>query len=305
MNDLSARVVKPNTERLKFLTTLLACVALLNACSIGGPRISGDGPGNDRQAQRASEVQVQNLPKSRYGNMDSYKVFGKQYTVLESAENFTEQGVASWYGSKFHGRKTSSGEVYDMHALTAAHKHLPLPTFVRVTNHDNGNSVVVKVNDRGPFVGDRIIDMSYAAAKRLDMTQAGTANVSVVALSTHHVASNPAPSNEALPVQQDVVAPVLQAVPVVAIEQSGEKITAVRSSYYIQLGAFKHAPNAKVLVSDVEEKIGKPAFVEMDRAEALYRVRMGPFRTEENLNNTVSELASAGIESYTTVGKIQ
>jgi len=138
---------------------------------------------------------VQNLPKSRTGNMSEYTVFGKRYSVMDSAANFTEQGVASWYGKKFHGRKTSSGEVYDMYALTAAHKHLPLPTFVRVTNLDNNHSVVVKVNDRGPFVGDRIIDMSYTAAQMLGMVENGVANVRVDALSTHLVDENPDTSN--------------------------------------------------------------------------------------------------------------
>ncbi len=134
---------------------------------------------------------VKNLPKSRSGNMAHYTVFGQRYHVMDSAANFTEQGVASWYGRKFHGRKTSSGEVYDMYAMTAAHKHLPLPTYVRVTNLDNNRSVVVKVNDRGPFVGDRIIDMSFTAAQELDMVEKGTANVRVDALSTHLVEENP------------------------------------------------------------------------------------------------------------------
>ena len=138
---------------------------------------------------------VRNLPKSRTGNMAQYTVFGKQYRVMDSAANFTEQGVASWYGKKFHGRKTSSGEVYDMYAMTAAHKHLPLPTFVRVTNLENNRSVVVKVNDRGPFIGDRIIDMSYTAAERLGMLEKGTVNVRVDALSTHIVDENADASN--------------------------------------------------------------------------------------------------------------
>ena len=121
-------------------------------------------------------------PKARYGNRESYSVLGRTYRVMNSAEGYRERGIASWYGYKFHGRHTSSRERYDMCAFTAAHKTLPLPSYVRVTNLDNGRSVVVRVNDRGPFHEGRIIDMSYAAATRLDMKQAGTARVEVVAL---------------------------------------------------------------------------------------------------------------------------
>ena len=118
-------------------------------------------------------------PLARYGNHSPYEVFGKKYHVLPSSDGYHEQGVASWYGSKFHGRRTSSGEPYDMHLATAAHKSLPLPTYAEVTNLDNGKKVIVKINDRGPFKDDRLIDMSYGAALRLGMTGTGTARVDV------------------------------------------------------------------------------------------------------------------------------
>jgi rare lipoprotein A len=121
-------------------------------------------------------------PPSRTGNPDSYTVFGKNYFVDKTSEGYREQGLASWYGPKFHGKRTSSGTPYDMYAMTAAHKSLPIPTYARVTHRDNGRSIVVKINDRGPFVGDRIIDLSYAAATKLDMIDSGTASVEVVAL---------------------------------------------------------------------------------------------------------------------------
>ncbi len=121
-------------------------------------------------------------PRARYGNRETYTVLGRTYRVMDSAEGYVERGIASWYGYKFHGRHTSSRERYDMCAFTAAHKTLPLPTYVRVTNLDNGRSVVVRVNDRGPFHAGRIIDLSYAAATRLDMKRAGTARVEVRAL---------------------------------------------------------------------------------------------------------------------------
>lgn len=119
------------------------------------------------------------LPKSRYGNPKDYEVLGERYFVLNSAAGYKEQGLASWYGTKFHGRRTSSGEPYDMFAMTAAHKTLPLPTYVRVTHLGNGRSVIVKVNDRGPFHVGRIIDLSYTAAAKLDILGQGSAMVEV------------------------------------------------------------------------------------------------------------------------------
>lgn len=118
-------------------------------------------------------------PKSRSGNRPSYTVFGERYQVLDSAENYRETGGASWYGRKFHGNKTASGERYDMFAMTAAHKTLPLPSYVRVTREDTGKSVIVKINDRGPFHSKRIIDLSYAAAAKLDIIKRGAVTVLV------------------------------------------------------------------------------------------------------------------------------
>ena len=128
------------------------------------------------------EPEVVVEPRSRYGNRSTYSVLGKKYHVLDDAEGYVEQGLASYYGTKFHGRKTSNMEVYDMYAFSAAHKTLPLPSYARVTNLDNGTSVVVRVNDRGPFHKGRIIDLSYAAAIKLGITRAGTGRVEVRAL---------------------------------------------------------------------------------------------------------------------------
>lgn len=124
----------------------------------------------------------ESLTKSNIGNPASYEEFGQRYEVLESSEGFSEKGIASWYGSDFHGRNTSSGESYDMYQMTAAHKTLPLPTYVSVNNLDNGRTLIVKVNDRGPFIEGRVIDLSYAAAYRLGVTGPGTANVEITAL---------------------------------------------------------------------------------------------------------------------------
>jgi len=120
--------------------------------------------------------------KSRSGNPETYIIDGVTYRVMDTSRGYREVGLASWYGGYFHGRRTSSGDTYDMYLMTAAHKSLPLPTYVRVTNLENGRAVVLRVNDRGPFVGDRIIDLSFTAATKLGMADSGTARVEVVAL---------------------------------------------------------------------------------------------------------------------------
>lgn len=138
----------------------------------------------------SSELVLKAEPPSRTGNADTYVVFGRRYRVRETSAGYRERGIASWYGWEFHGRKTSSGSLYNMFDLTAAHKSLPLPTYVRVTNLDNGRNAVVKVTDRGPFVGSRLIDLSYAAAGQLGMLGQGTAPVEVVALEPYQILPN-------------------------------------------------------------------------------------------------------------------
>lgn len=149
------------------------------------------------------EPEVRAEPRSKYGNRSPYTVLGKRYTVLDTAEGYDETGIASYYGKKFHGRRTSNLEVYDMYAFTAAHKTLPLPSYARVTNLANGESVVVRVNDRGPFHEGRIIDLSYAAAVKLGVDRSGTARVEVVGLSPGENARN----------DYDAVASAVQAQP--------------------------------------------------------------------------------------------
>lgn len=146
------------------------------------PHIADAAPDIDIEVDRIPEPEVVAEPRSRYGNRPTYTVLGKDYQVLDDTAGFVEQGIASYYGTKFHGRRTSNMEVYDMYAFTAAHKHLPLPSFARVTNLDNGRSVVVRVNDRGPFHEGRVVDLSYAAAVKLDIHPRGTGRVEVRAL---------------------------------------------------------------------------------------------------------------------------
>ena len=171
---------------MKYL--VLALVFLTAGCGSSPPRGSGgyykdDGPGANPPSNLASipDAQPRNEPLHKFANRP-YEVFGKRYVPLASVQAFTQRGVASWYGKKFHGQKTSSGETYDMYKMTAAHPTLPIPSYVRVTHVGNGRSVVVRVNDRGPFHGGRIIDLSYVAAYKLGYIGAGSAQVQVEAI---------------------------------------------------------------------------------------------------------------------------
>jgi rare lipoprotein A len=190
------------------------------------------------------------------GNPPFYEVYGERYYVMESSAGYEERGVASWYGKKFHGRKTSNGEVYDMYAMTAAHKTLPLPATVRVTNLRNGRNVVVRVNDRGPFVDNRLIDLSYAAAKKLDMITAGTTLVEVEVLDSGGTSrtSVAAAGTGALPPEQAF------------------------GSIYMQVGAFGEQGNAESLRRRLRSDGLNNVLIVSDKAEwpTLYRVRIGP-----------------------------
>ena len=164
---------------------LVLFVMLLNACAI---QQSGRYSQRHDSAPKRLPGQIvledatpEYVPFNKRGNMP-YQVFGKHYTPMQSARDYSQSGEASWYGQKFHGHLTSNGEIYDMYAMTAAHKTLPLPSFVRVTNLANNKQVIVRVNDRGPFHGSRIIDLSYAAAMKLDMLKTGTARVKLDAI---------------------------------------------------------------------------------------------------------------------------
>ena len=161
---------------------LLAC-GVMSGLDWHKSPVSRDGAPNKVLRDCEIDIPIPRLePKSRGGNRPTYTVHGKTYRVLDSSDGFVERGVASWYGTAFHGNLTSNGERYDMYAMTAAHKHLPLPTYVEVRNLDNNRRVIVRVNDRGPFIVGRVIDLSYAAATKIGMLDRGTARVEVRAI---------------------------------------------------------------------------------------------------------------------------
>jgi rare lipoprotein A len=233
-------------------------------------------------------------PRSRYGNRSPYTVLGREYRVLPTARGYSERGVASWYGTKFHGRQTSSLERYDMCSFSAAHKSLPLPSYVRVTNLDNGLSVVVRVNDRGPFHAGRIIDLSYAAAVRLQMTQAGTARVHVEAIDVGEApagavaatpAPPPAPRPAAPPRPTDAVppgSPRHAGTPVPATRAPAPAATAAGPGW-LQVGSYAERDNARAVrerlrAAGVRDVVLQDARVDGRR---VWRVRIGPLRAGE------------------------
>ncbi|GAB4170773.1 MAG: septal ring lytic transglycosylase RlpA family protein [Wenzhouxiangellaceae bacterium] len=167
-----------------FAALALVTALLVTACAV---REARDGPGRPLDPNAIEEPKPRPEPRARYGNHSPYTVAGRTYHVLPSARGYRERGLASWYGAKFHGRRTSSGEAFDMYKVSGAHRTLPLPTWVEVTNLDNGRRLYVRINDRGPFNEDRIIDLSYAAAVRLGMVEAGTARVEVRAIDLEHL----------------------------------------------------------------------------------------------------------------------
>ena len=229
-------------------------------------------------------------PRSRYGNPPFYEVFGKRYYVLSSSADYVERGVASWYGPGFHKIRTSTGETYDMYGMTAAHKTLPLPAYVRVTNLQNGRSVVVRVNDRGPFVGNRIIDLSYTAASRLDMLRNGTAMVEVRALTPG--AATPA----AIPVTAAPSATpstATNAVPAAATPAA----PAPRAALFIQAGAFADPANAERLAARLRGGTYGTIFVRDDliAGRRMYRVRIGPVADVPAFDRLVAALEGAGV----------
>jgi rare lipoprotein A len=255
-------------------------------------------------------------PRSRYGNPPFYDVMGKRYFVLSSSTGYVERGVASWYGPGFHKVRTSTGEPYDMYGMTAAHKSLPLPAYVRVTNLQNGRSIVVRVNDRGPFVGNRIIDLSYTAASKLDMLRNGTAMVEVRSLepassNTPLVAQTTAPNPAAnvAPVATPLTATPLTATdtaspgspPVSAAAQpslSADVTTvSVPRALYIQAGAFSDPKNAERLVEKLRGGGYGKVFVRDNEiaGRRMYRVRIGPVPDVAEFDRVVAALERVGV----------
>jgi len=261
---------------------LLFSALLLQACSSSSSRykINQDhGPSNPVDVSEVSNAVPKAEPRSKYGNPKNYKVLGKWYSVRESSKGYTKKGIASWYGKKFHGHRTSSGETYDMYAMTAAHKTLPLPTYVRVTHLENGKSVIVKVNDRGPFHENRIIDLSYSAAKKLGVTAKGTGAVEVVAIDPETYQKNQAYQPE-------------------INRNSALSTYPAKSNYslYLQVGAFSDKKNANKLHKRLS-RMFKQQQIHSEFAPEInvYRVRIGPLASVDTADKLTKYLNKKGI----------
>jgi rare lipoprotein A len=211
-------------------------MVFLTACAASGPQRAPQTAGAQNTPPVASE------PRSGRGNPPFYDVLGKRYHVLPTSAGYHQRGVASWYGRDFHGLATSSVETYDMHAMTAAHTTLPIPTWVEVTNLSNGKRVVVKVNDRGPFVDDRLIDLSYAAATALDMVQSGTTRVEVRAIGA------PAAPPQATTAAAQGAPAAMMGMPRPASSSVPPPATVSAERMFVQVGAFAERDNATRLV---------------------------------------------------------
>jgi rare lipoprotein A len=247
---------------------------LFTGCSSRVARDTGDAaPQGPVDISDIPDAVPRDEPLSRYGNPASYKVGGRRYYTLASRNGYVERGIASWYGTKFHGRRTSSGEPYDLYQMTAAHKTLPLPTYARVSNLQNGRSIIVKINDRGPFHPNRIIDLSYVAAAKLGILGHGTGLVEVEAI-------NPSAPKKPL---------------LVARKPAARQA----ASLFLQVGAFKNRDNAKRLSSKLQNaRIGDIHIMEAsNNSGPIYRVRVGPLDSVDEADRISSNLVSQG---YTT-----
>ncbi|NGP54146.1 septal ring lytic transglycosylase RlpA family protein [Thioalkalivibrio sp. XN8] len=259
-------------ERRRWLLALAPLLLFAGCATPPGDQDSA--PARPRDVSNIPDAVPQAEPRSRRGNPPVYEVMGRRYYVMNDAAGYRERGVASWYGTKFHGRLTSSGEPYDMYAMTAAHKTLPLPSYVRVTHLGNGRSVIVRVNDRGPFIGERIIDLSYAAAVRLGMQEEGTALVDV-----------------------EIVGPGTTAATAPAGKPAATA-TAVAGPVWLQVGAFSDADNAARLEARLAEHgIGEVVTrQERRRLQTIYRVRIGPLASVDEIEGMLARVRALGFD---------
>ncbi|WP_027966610.1 septal ring lytic transglycosylase RlpA family protein [Halomonas halocynthiae] len=221
---------------------------------------------------------------SRGGNKSTYEVWGKTYRVMDNASGYRRDGTASWYGKKFHGYATSNGEIYDMYKMSAAHRSLPLPTYARVTNRDNGKSVILRVNDRGPFHSEREIDLSYAAAARLGILDAGTGRVKVEAIDPRNWQA------------QGGAAPAVSS-------SSAQRSVTPSSAVYVQVAALDSANSASALEGRLDELLDYPVRVEDETG--LYRVQVGPVSRSEDVRTIRRKLQNSGFEETFVVDNVE
>ncbi len=232
-------------------------------------------------------------PRSRAGNRSTYEVWGKTYHVLDDATGYERRGTASWYGEKFQGYATSNGEIYDMYKMSAAHRSLPLPSFARVTNLDNGRSVIVRVNDRGPFHSEREIDLSYAAAARLDILERGTGRVRVEAIDPVAWQARQG-GGEAGPVA--ATEPTASSIATTDADDAprAETRAAPQDAVYLQVAALGSAAGASDLQARLQDALARPVRVASEAG--LHRVQVGPLAGPAQIDPVRGELRRAGFD---------
>lgn len=262
-----------------FLTTACALLLGISGCGVKQPK---DGPPTEAQgfsfgvaAAHAEDAVPRLEPVTRKGNTNPYTVLGKTYHLLPASEGYAAEGLASWYGTKFHGKQTSNGEIYDLNQMTAAHKTLPIPCYVRVINRQNGRSVIVRVNDRGPFHSDRLIDLSYAAAVKLGFADKGTAPVFIETV----VPDAPGDTNI---------------------------VPAPNSNWYLQAGAFQNQSAATELGKKLAAHTDLPVQVKPSEGAnaVVYRVRVGPVQQESELHGVQRDLQAANLGTAIIVREV-
>jgi len=278
------------------LTVLLTLAACSSAPSSSPTSNSGGRYSIAKDRAPSGQVNLGTIPevipapvtRTQAGNRSPYTVLGKTYTVLPTEEGYSETGIASWYGEKFHGHKTSNGEVFDMYQASAAHKSLPIPSFLRVTNLDNNRSLIVRVNDRGPFHGDRIIDLSYAAALKLGYADRGTARVQLDAIVVNKEGRAVTYSNSQ---------------PASAGQAAREQVGGRR---YLQVGAFSEMHSAQRVSDQLRQLTRHPVFirsVNSGSGNVLHRVRVGPLRDNREIRELSQRVVAANLGSPYTVAE--
>ncbi len=275
------------------LLTLAACSSTSSTRSTATSAVTNPNAGRysiqqdrapTRQMDIASipEVIPEPVVRTMAGNRSPYSVLGQTYYVLPSEEGYRANGVASWYGEKFHGHRTSNGEIFDMYLASAAHKSLPIPSFLRVTNLDNNRSIIVRVNDRGPFHGDRLIDLSYAAAVKLGYADRGTARVQLEAVLPDATLERPD----------------------LRIASAAPRTIASSNSQYLQVGAFSELTSARNLIAQLQELTPHPVFIRTIQTDAnavLHRVRIGPLQDAGEIRRLTQSVVAANLGSPYTV----
>jgi rare lipoprotein A len=271
---------RANRQILISRLPLLAGSLLLGAC--GSLTTHDSAPNRYVDHTRVANAVPKVEPRSKYGNPDSYIVQGKRYTVRKTATGFQQRGIASWYGTKFHGHRTSSGEPYNMYAMTAAHKTLPIPSYVEVTNLDNHRKIVVRVNDRGPFHEGRIIDLSYVAAKKLGITATGTGRVEIRAIDPR---AQQTASTAAVARPAKAVKTALAVTPPPTASQTAGQL-------YLQVGAFTDRNNAAQLLNRLLTATRENVLINRASAgdENIYRVRIGPLDSAADAQQLQTQL---------------